>query len=107
MQARKGISPSARLAWISVEHPEVNGRYPGFTTRFPRLSSLKTSVWKCILKGVGHLVASMEDVQDAPTKIHCERCDRWLDVRREGDQVRCECGRRFIVTVTELPTRLA
>ena len=37
-------------------------------------------------------------------KVYCDTCDKWLRVQPNDRHVRCDCGRRFLVTVTELPT---
>jgi DNA-directed RNA polymerase subunit RPC12/RpoP len=40
-------------------------------------------------------------------KVHCEECERWLSVEGEHETVACDCGHRFVVSITAIPARLA
>jgi hypothetical protein len=38
-----------------------------------------------------------------PAKVYCEDCDAWLVAETRDDCVECDCGQRFVVTVTPVP----
>lgn len=37
------------------------------------------------------------------TKVYCEDCDSWLTTVEPDDCLVCDCGQRFVVTVTRVP----
>jgi hypothetical protein len=40
-------------------------------------------------------------------KVRCDDCDEWLPVEGDNETVTCDCGNRFVVTITTIPARLA
>ena len=39
-------------------------------------------------------------------QVLCDKCESWIPVEGESETVSCDCGNRFVVTVTQIPARL-
>lgn len=37
------------------------------------------------------------------SKVRCEDCAEWLRVDAETETATCDCGRRYVLTVSEIP----
>jgi len=44
--------------------------------------------------------------QQQHAQVLCEDCGTWIPVEGKSDTVSCDCGERFVVTVTRIPARL-
>lgn len=40
-------------------------------------------------------------------RVHCPECDAWIPVDAARELAECDCGTRYIVTVTDLPAPMA
>lgn len=39
-------------------------------------------------------------------QVLCDNCETWIPVEDGSETVSCDCGKRFVVTVTEIPAQL-
>ncbi|MEF8784296.1 MAG: hypothetical protein V5A45_00070 [Haloarculaceae archaeon] len=40
-------------------------------------------------------------------QVLCDDCETWIAVEEGSETVACDCGNRFVVTVTQIPARVA